>query len=63
MDTLIRLKATGSPKTFAGKIGISERTLFEYLNVLKELGADISYSKAAQSYFYIIEKKFVFGYQ
>jgi predicted DNA-binding transcriptional regulator YafY len=58
LDQLIRQKATGSPAEFARKMGISERSLYEYLKVLKEHGAPIRFSRQDHSYYYEIEGKF-----
>ena len=58
LDQSIRQKATGSPPEFARKLGISERSLYEYLKALKELGAPIRFSKQDHSYFYEIEGRF-----
>jgi predicted DNA-binding transcriptional regulator YafY len=52
LDQFIRQKGTGSPPEFARKMGISERSLFEYLKVLKELGAPIKFSRQIRSYYY-----------
>ena len=45
IDRLIRLKATGSPKEFAKKLGISESSLYEYLRYLKDKGGPIEFDK------------------
>lgn len=53
MDLLIRTNATGNPKDFARRMGMSARSLFNYLNFMKiRLGAPIEYSNNMQSYFY-----------
>ena len=58
LDQFIRLKGTGSPPEFARKMGISERSLYEYLKVLKDLGAPIKWSRQDKSYYYAIEGQF-----
>jgi hypothetical protein len=52
LDYLIRTKSTGSPSALARRLGISERTLYDYLDAMKALGAPIGYSKRNQSYYY-----------
>jgi len=42
---LINRQATVTPKEFAKRLGMSQSTLYEYLNVLKQRGADIKYHK------------------
>ena len=58
LDQLIRQKGTGSPPEFARKMGISERSLYEYLKVLKDLGAPIKWSRQEKSYYYSMEGQF-----
>jgi biotin operon repressor len=62
MDQLIRMKATGSSKEFADKLGISRILMMQELNVLKELGADIAYDKKRQTYYYKKRMKLFFGF-
>ena len=52
LDCLIREQRTGSPANLGQKIGISERSVFDYLRLMKEMGAPISYSRQLGSYFY-----------
>lgn len=63
MDALIRRKSTGTPKEIAAKLNLSERSLFELINQMKELGAPIVYCKSRQSYIYKEEVRFVYGFQ
>lgn len=58
LDQFIRQKGTGSPPEFARKMGISERSLYEYLRVLKDLGAPIKWSRQDRSYYYTVEGQF-----
>ena len=52
MDTLISMKATGTPETFAEKMGVKRSTLFHYLQEMRSMGVDIRYSCYRQSYYY-----------
>lgn len=52
IDHLIRIKGTGSPQSLSKKLGVSERTVYAYLDILKSLGASITYSKYQESYIY-----------
>jgi len=58
LDYLIHLKATGKPADCAHKIGISERSLYDYLKILKEMGAPIKFSRNRGTYYYIEEGRF-----
>lgn len=51
IDYLIAKKGTGNPTAFAHKLDISESTLFEYLNILKDKGVPILYNKYKETYF------------
>ena len=62
MHQLIKLKATGTPRQFANKLGVSESTLYELLNTTKELGAEIKYCRLNQSYTYISPVRLTLGY-
>lgn len=52
IDYLIRIKATGSPSELARRLGISERSVYEYLNLMKEFGAPIKFNNYRQTYYY-----------
>jgi tetrahydromethanopterin S-methyltransferase subunit H len=53
MDLLIRTNATGNPSDFARRMGMSSRSLFNYINFMKSsLNAPIEYSSTMQSYYY-----------
>ena len=52
LDHLIRFKSTGTPADCAHKIGISERSLYDYLKILKDLGAPVRFSRGRQTYYY-----------
>ena len=52
LDHLIAHKSTGTPADCASKIGISERSLYDYLKILKEMGAPVKFSRDRRTYFY-----------
>ncbi|MGW8122725.1 hypothetical protein ACV07N_08690 [Roseivirga echinicomitans] len=59
---LIRRKATGSPKELASRLGISERQLYNLLDLMKQLGAPIVYSITLCSYHYEHEVTWSIGF-
>ena len=63
MDQLIRLKATGTPKQFANRMGLSKRRIFQLINEMKEADAPIYYDREHNSYCYEKEVEFVFGFR
>ena len=60
IDQIIRTESTGSPKEFANKLNISVSTLYELLNCLKQIGADIYYNRYKRSYLYTVPSKLIF---
>lgn len=62
IDKLIRLEATGSPKDLSKKIGVSERTVYDYISYMRELGAPIEFSEIHNSYIYLSEGKIELGF-
>lgn len=63
LDALIRRKATGSPADLARKFGVSERTIYNYLAVLKNLGAEIEYCSVRNCYYYkTLNYRFRYGF-
>ena len=58
IDALIRRKSTGPPKALAQKLGVSERTVYSLIDLMKQLDAPITYNHCIQSYKYDYEVKF-----
>ena len=52
IDEIIQNKSSGTPAQLAARLDISESTLYEFIAVMKELGAPILYDKSAQRYYY-----------
>lgn len=63
LHNLIEKQITGTPKQFALKLGVSERTVRCYIDQLKQMGAPICYSRSRQTYFYCYRVVFKFGYE
>lgn len=63
MDQMIRTKSTGSPGDFAGKLYLSERSMYNYIGLMRSLGAPIRYSRAERSYIYEEAGKFVIEFR
>lgn len=62
LDSLIRLSATGNPRTLAKKLNISLRATYDYINMLKELGAPINYNRHKETYYYGEHGRFNFKF-
>ncbi len=61
LDQLIRLKSTGNYQTLANRLGISARNVYNLIDVLKELGAQVAYCKERKSFYYLNEVKLSFS--
>ena len=48
----IKKECTGDAAELADKIGVSRRTVFFYLEKLRDKGDDIKYSRPRKTYFY-----------
>ncbi len=57
MEQLIYHESTGTPAEFAQKLEISKRSLYNYLKMFKEFGADIRYNQHRRSYEYANQKR------
>lgn len=52
LHELIKQECTGTPRAMSDKLGIPERTIFWYLEELRDMGAQISFDKIRKTYFY-----------
>ncbi len=52
LDQLIRLKSTGTPEELSKKLNLSKRHVKNYIETLEDLGAEISYCRFNQTYYY-----------
>lgn len=52
IDQLIQQECTGTPKEFAEKLGINRSHLYRLLNIMKDYGAYIEYSRKYQTFYY-----------
>jgi predicted DNA-binding transcriptional regulator YafY len=62
LDFFIRTKATGTPEQLASKLGISRSTLYDYIAIMKQRGAPISFSRDRKCFYYKTEGRFRFTY-
>ena len=59
LHKLIKIQRTGSPRELADKLGVSERSIYNYIGYMKmELNAPISYEEKKESYRYEIDCEF-----
>ena len=62
IDGLIRRKATGSARELADRLNISRNSVYRLLDLMEQMGADISYCCARKSYYYTSDKVLAIGY-
>jgi predicted DNA-binding transcriptional regulator YafY len=62
IDHLIRIKGTGTPSQLASRMGVGERTIYEYISTMKALGAPIRFSRERRSYYYDKEGTFTISF-
>ena len=55
---LISLKATGAPDELAQRLGVSRSTVYEFIESMKNLGAEIEYCRSKRTFVYT-EKMFL----
>ncbi|ADY50865.1 hypothetical protein Pedsa_0280 [Pseudopedobacter saltans DSM 12145] len=63
LDELIRHRRTGSPSQLAEKFNVSKRTVFEYIEILKSLGAEVEYCRYRETYYYKRQGRFDFHFK
>lgn len=63
IDRLIRIKGTGTPAELAARLKMSERNIYQYLNLMRELGAPIKFDPYRETYYYSEEGQFIICFQ
>ncbi len=62
IDQLIRLKATGSADQLASRLGISRSTLYEILECMRNMDAEITYCRDQCTFYYETDKILAIGF-
>lgn len=62
IDTLIQEHKTGTAADLGEVIGVSERTIYKYLKMMKRHGAPIAFNAFTKTYYYKKEGSFVFAF-
>lgn len=63
LHQVISAGQTGTPEQLAEWLGVSVSTLYNYLNIMKDVGAPIIYDRKAKTYRYQVPVDFVFGFK
>ena len=59
IDILIRENKTGNAEDLAVVVGVSVRTVYKYLDLMKRLGAPIAFNALGKTYYYEKEGSFI----
>jgi len=50
---LIKEEQTGAPKVFCEKLNITQRTLYKFYNILKEMNYLVKYNRKLETYYFV----------
>jgi predicted DNA-binding transcriptional regulator YafY len=56
LDALIRKRETGSPDELARHMGVSEGTIYRWIQELKDFGLPVKYCRKRKTYWYDRDK-------
>jgi len=62
IDHLIKIKATGSARDLAERIQISKSAVYDTIDLMKAMGAEIEYCTHRRSYYYQTDRVLALGY-
>jgi biotin operon repressor len=62
IDQLIKFKATGSSQELANRLNLSRSTVYELINCMKSMGAEVEYCRNRKSLIYQSSKTFSIGF-
>ncbi|MBK8514995.1 MAG: hypothetical protein IPL55_01510 [Saprospiraceae bacterium] len=62
IDQLIKMKATGNPDKLAERLEISRSTVYEIIECMRAMDAEIDYCKTKQTFYYVKDKTLAIGF-
>lgn len=62
IDQLVKMKATGSSQELADRLKISRSTVYELIECMKSMGAEVEYCRKRKSLIYLSDKVFSIGF-
>lgn len=62
LDQLIRMKATGSPQALSKKLGVTRKTIYNLINLMKAMKAPVEYCVRSQNFYYAHDCEFMIGF-
>ncbi|AQG78102.1 hypothetical protein [Spirosoma montaniterrae] len=64
LDSLIRKRATGTPRELAQKLGLSERTWYKLRDeLINDIGVPLAYCSVRKTYYYEQEGELIFQFR
>ncbi len=60
---LVENQSTGTPNDLANRLGVTDRTIRNYIKLLRGMGGDIAYSLSFQTYYLKTPAIFRFGFE
>lgn len=63
LHALISRKATGTPAELAERLGTTERTVYNWITLMKSMGAPITFCRQRQTYHYEREVELLIGFK
>ena len=62
VDGLIKRKGTGSARELGGRLGLGKTAVYEIIDTLRSMGAEIDYCVNRRTYYYTEEKVLAVGF-
>lgn len=62
VDSLIKLKSTGTAHELSRRLCVSKRSVYNILELMKNMGAPIEYCQIRRTYYYSYQCDFVLGF-
>ncbi|MDX9848714.1 MAG: helix-turn-helix domain-containing protein [Tenuifilaceae bacterium] len=59
---LVEQQRTGTPQMLANRLGVTDRTVRNYIGMLRDMGGDIAYSVRNQTYYLRTPSRFYMGF-
>lgn len=62
LANLVEQQRTGTPQMLANRLGVTDRTVRNYIGMLRDMGGDIAYSVRSQTYYLRTPSRFYMGF-
>ncbi|WP_363322556.1 HTH domain-containing protein [uncultured Tenacibaculum sp.] len=62
VDRLIQLKSTGTADDLSRRLSVSRRSVYNILELMRNMGAPIEYCQITRTYYYSYKCDFVLGF-